>query len=331
MMQVCNHFSLYARKTDDRCTLLFPCPQVLRETLSECFFMALLLLCCGDIESNLGPTTRSEALLDIKSLLDNPIEQMGVLFRLLRDVHAGSLQSSKFQAEVVADIKSIKTGQKTIETNVLNIQQRLNALEEISCAVDGLGVQISELQSTAGSLATQYALLQSRIDELEDRSRRDILLFYGSPDSKETWQQTETKLTTILNEVIPSLPSGSIERAHRIGSLSPNKCRPVITKFVNFKVKEQKLLARKLFKQKNNALSEDFCPATRIAQKKLTEFAKNQPGFPPFFLSHNKLIINEKCYMYNANTDRIEDFKSNENPVLRQPVTASAPVLHIAA
>lgn len=168
--------------------------------------------------------------------------------------------------------------------------------------------------------------MQSRIDELEDRSRRDNLLFYGLPDSKETWQQTETKLTAILNEVIPSLPAGSIERAHRIGSLSQNKCRPVIVKFANFKVKEQILSARKLFKQKNIALSEDFCASTRIARKKLTEFAKNQPGSPPFSLSHNKLTINKKRYTYNANTDSIEYLQINENPHLHEPVTASAPV-----
>lgn len=120
--------------------------------------MALLLLCCGDIESNPGPTTRSEAILDIESMPDNPTEQMGVLFRLYRYIHARSLQSSKFQAEVVADIKSNKTGQNTSETNVSNVQQRLNALEETSCAVEGLGELISEFQSTAGSLAIQNAL-----------------------------------------------------------------------------------------------------------------------------------------------------------------------------
>lgn len=82
---------LYDRKADDRCTLLFPCPLVLRKTLSECFCVALLLLCCGAVESNPGPTTRSEALLDIESLPDNPTEQMGVLFRLQGDVRARSL------------------------------------------------------------------------------------------------------------------------------------------------------------------------------------------------------------------------------------------------
>lgn len=177
--------------------------------------------------------------------------------------------------------------------NVSNIPQRLNALEETCRAVYDLGAQISESQSTAGSLATQNALLQSRIDELEDRSRRDNLLFYGLPDSKETWQQTERIFTTILNEVIPSLPSGWIKQAHRIRSLFLNKCHPVIAKFLNFKVKEQILSVFKHFKRKNIVLYEYFCPATHIAWKKLTELAKNQPGSPPFLLSHKKLTINK--------------------------------------
>lgn len=156
--------------------------------------------------------------------------------------------------------------------------------------------------------------MQSRIDELEDRSRRNNLIFYGLPDAKETWQQTEAKLTEVLNETITSFPAGSFERAHRIGTLSPNKCRPVVAKFLNFKTKEQVFTARKLLKPKNITISEDFSPATRIARKKLTEFAKSQPGSPPFQISYNKLIVNKKRYTYNAITDSIEEIKAIKYP-----------------
>ncbi|XP_075550954.1 uncharacterized protein LOC142584669 isoform X1 [Dermacentor variabilis] len=66
-MQLCT-FSLYAKKSDDICLLLFPCPVVLCETVHDCFSVAFLLLCSGDIETNPGPTTRSESLSEIDSL-----------------------------------------------------------------------------------------------------------------------------------------------------------------------------------------------------------------------------------------------------------------------
>lgn len=87
-------------------------PRVLCESLRQCHVMAILLLCAGDVESNLGPHTRTLALSERADLPDNTADQMKIMFQKLRDVHARSLQSSKCHTELVSDAKAFKTDRK---------------------------------------------------------------------------------------------------------------------------------------------------------------------------------------------------------------------------
>ncbi|CAN7951550.1 unnamed protein product, partial [Ixodes pacificus] len=263
--------------------------------------MFWLLLRCGDVEANPGPHTRSGTLLEVDTLPDEPSEQMAVLFHLLKDLQARSVQS----AELVVDVKSIKAGQKNIETKIGHIQKRLDALKEKTMVLDSFNTNLAEIQDSVKVLTTQHDSMQSRLDELEDRSRRDNLLFYGIPDSRESWEQSEAHVKRILTNVLDTLPENSIERAHRLGSLTPNKCRPIIVKFSGYKIKDKILSARAKLREINVTVSEDFSPATRNARRKLLEFAKNQPGSPTFQLRHNKLVINKKQYVYDLAAESV--------------------------
>lgn len=293
------------------------------ETLGECYSMMLLLLCSGDVEMNPGPVTRSEVLLELDSLPDEPSEQMAVLFHLLKDLQARSVQSARSQAELVADLKSIKAGQKNIETKIGCIQKRLDAVEEKTNALDDFGQNMSSFQSSVETMTTQQNLLQSRLDELEDQSRRDNLLFWGIPDSRESWEQSEAKIKSVLTGLFDVLPDNVIERAHRLGTHSPSKCRPIIVKFSSFKIKENVLSARTKLKATNVTVSEDFSPATRHARKKLIAFAKNQPGAPTFQLRYNKVIINNKHYVYHPLSDSVIEHVPLLTQVNRHPSTVA--------
>lgn len=146
--------------------------------------MLFLLLQSGDVETNPGPNTRSENVLDIDSLPENPAEQMKAMFKLLKDIHSRSLQSSKVQTELAADVKAIKNGQKNIETKITGIQKRLDELEEKSKDFDQLGKDLSEVHASLSGLTHQSNNYQTRFDEIEDRSRRDNLIFHGIADAK---------------------------------------------------------------------------------------------------------------------------------------------------
>ncbi|CAN7952180.1 unnamed protein product, partial [Ixodes pacificus] len=292
-------------KNDNRYLLLLPCPQVLCEIAYDCFSTVLLLLRSGDVEMNPGPLTRSEALLDIECLPDEPSEQMAVLFNLLKDLQARSIQSARSQTDLPADVKAIKAGQKSIETKIGCIQKRLDELEEKTNSLDHFGQDIASVQDSVKTLTAQHDSLQVRLGELEDRSRRDNLIFHGIPDSRESWEQSEAKVKDALAGVIDTFPENAIERAHRLGPYLPNKCRPIIVKFSGYKIRDRILSARTKLKEKNVAVSEDFSPATRSARKKLVDFAKNQPGAPPFQLRYNKFLLNKKQYVYAAKIDNV--------------------------
>ncbi|XP_077520560.1 uncharacterized protein LOC144130931 [Amblyomma americanum] len=266
--------------------------------------MLFLLLHSGDVETNPGPNTRSESALENLSFLSEPSEQMAAIFNLLKDVHACSVQSAKNQAKLAADIKAIKASQKSIENKIGRIQERLDTLEEKTDVLDQFAVKPTYVQNSLQAPSTQHDSLQTRLYELEDRSRCNNLLFRDIPDSRKSWKETEDSVKDTLTG-IDNLPDLSIECTHRLCQYSPSKCRPIIVKFNNFKLKECVLSTRSKLKDKCITVSEDFSPATRIARIKLVEFTKNLPGSPSFQLRYNKITVNEKLYTNNASTDSI--------------------------
>lgn len=95
IVQVCTSYSLHAKRSVNRCLLLFSGPRVLSDTVRECFSTstAMLLLLLGDVEQNPGPPKRSPAAWDIDSLPDDTADQMKIMLQLLKDVHSRTLQS----------------------------------------------------------------------------------------------------------------------------------------------------------------------------------------------------------------------------------------------
>nr|XP_054925398.1 uncharacterized protein LOC126528908 [Dermacentor andersoni] len=257
--------------------------------------MVLLLLRSGDIESNPGPTTH------------DPSDQMKVMFQLLKEVHSRMLQTSKGQAEITADIKTIKNSQKNIESKLAGMHKRLDELEERAMKFDSISQELSCLKKSMDQQRNRNDSLQSRLDEAEDRSRRDNLIFRGISDAKESWADTESKLLEALTEVVDSYSGTLIQRAHRLGIFSHDKCRPVIAKFTESKMKEKILSLRNEFKSKGITISEDFSPATRLARQKLFEFGSTHAGPRSFKLRYNKLCFNKRCFMYNAITGTVDE------------------------
>ncbi|XP_050038876.1 uncharacterized protein [Dermacentor andersoni] len=307
--QVCKRYSLYVKKSDNPYLLLLPCPQVFYEIACDCFSLVFLLLRSGDVETNPGPDTRSASLLSLEDLPDDLAEQMRVLFHLLKDLHTRSVQSARSQAELSADIKAIKSSQKSIETKIGNIHDRLDKLEEKNKSFDNMSGELNGLRQTVEGATARHDSLEARVDDLEDRSRRDNLIFRGIPDSPESWDQSEARVKSALLCVADNWPDNAIDRAHRIGPFVANKCRPIIVKFSNYKVKQKVLSARKKLKENSITMSEDFSPATRRIRSKLADFAKSQSETEPYQLRYKTLVMNKKHYVYTAETDSVAERK----------------------
>ncbi|KAH9371731.1 hypothetical protein HPB48_014047 [Haemaphysalis longicornis] len=126
------------------------------------------------------------------------------------------------------------------------------------------------------------------------------LLFFGIEDDvNEDWEASEKKLFEFCEENLEfTLTSQQFERVHRIGRSSPDKCQPIIAKFVLFKDKQVVQASTKKLKDTDYSISQDFSVATREAWKKLIEFAK--PSKQAFKLRVDRLEMNGKTYVYDS-------------------------------
>lgn len=279
--------------------------------------MSLLLLCSGDVEANPGPPSLRSASSDVDN--EQTTAQNTAILEMLKSINERTIDLAASQGELSSDVKAIKNNQEAIKTSLSDIFTRLEALEHESKNLNTLEQEIVSIKSSTAHLTSQQETLQTRLDDLEDRSRRNNVVIHGIEDSKESWQDTEEKALAALHSVLGVEVSPSeVERAHRIGTLSSSKPRPIIMKFCSFKTRDKVLSARSKLKESGISVSEDFSPATRQARKKLSEFAKRVPGSPKYKLRYTKLFVNEKCYVYDPLTDSVTETSTYSHPQQHQ-------------
>lgn len=205
-----------------------------------------------------------------------------------------------------------------------DVNTRLLAVEDKLAAIEGQS-DLDLSRTVSDAVRTETASLARRLDEFEDRSRRENLLFHGLPDNpNETWEDSEKKVRELLRSILKlQLSDEAISRAHRLGKFSADKCRPLIVRFSSFKTKKAILSARKELKKADVNVSEDFCVATRASWRKLIEFGK--ASGEQYSVRYNKLFINKKCYVYVPSADCVSEIDSqNDTPDQGSETSGSA-------
>ncbi|CAN7977107.1 unnamed protein product, partial [Ixodes persulcatus] len=270
------------------CIVVLPCPEACLES-----FRVLLLMLCGDVEVNPGPMNEQQ------------VKQFNEMFQLLQGLNARSLKFEEGQATVIASINELKANQKSIQNSVTNLAQRVTTVEAKTAAFHDTQRELVAAHHTIERMERDNRNLKSRLSDMEDRSRRDNLIFHGIDDSvHETWSQSEDKVLSFLSNVLNMTVSHEqIARAHRLGAFVSGKSRPVIVKFESFKTKDHVLSCRARLKNNPVSVAEDFSPETRLARKRLLDYGKSQGTV--FKLRYNKLSLNGKCFAYNAADDSI--------------------------
>lgn len=212
------------------------------------------------------------------------------------DLVAGSIlrveaSNSVLQESVNKVLQShleIKNDLEKLTKRVLELEQKFAAApsaQSIACSDNGLvGVQ-------------------EKIDDLENRSRRSNVLFYGITDSakSETCEESELLVNNFCTEKL-GLTVTSISRAHRVGRFSSEKKRPIIAKFFN--EKEVELVLSRGFKLKNTSLSisRDYSETVREKRRKLLQFSRTmKKDGDRVRLVFNKLHLNNDVYEWNTN------------------------------
>ena len=141
--------------------------------------------------------------------------------------------------------------------------------------------------------------LRQKIDDLENRDRRNNLVLYGLEErNQETWEQTEGMVMEfLLNHLHLKLDSNEIERAHRIGPKHPGRNRLVIIKLGSYKTRSKILNAAGCLRGSPFRIGEDFSFHVRRARKQLMPFLfRTREAGDKARLNYDKLFINGVAY-----------------------------------
>lgn len=276
---------------------MLPCPEALLEP-----FSSLLLMLCGDIEENPGPD---------KTLTE--------LIQLVKETNERCIRIETNQSSMSQALSDLKVSHETVATAVADITVRLQTVEKRISDLPNVQQELSITRQSLIRVEQETIDLQARLDEAEDRSRRDNVLFYGLPDvPDEKAHQSEEKIITMARDRLDvRLSPDDIARAHRIGRYLAGKNRPLIAKFSNSKSKMLLLSKKSILRGSGIGLSEDFSVSTREARKKLTEFGIALKK--PFKLRYKKLYAQNKCYVYDARTNVVCEAPSPQVAVSSSP------------
>ncbi|XP_049524200.1 uncharacterized protein LOC125945878 [Dermacentor silvarum] len=214
--------------------------------VNRVLYLILLLLLSGDVELNPGPLT--EAAMEV-----------------LKSLQTG-------QAAIMSKLDTIDTRLAKHEAMLAEVNSRLGVTEE---RVETVNKLLSDQASATRSLEQQVSAVRNKNVDLENRSRRLNLIFYGIDDGNhsETWIQSENLVKSICKANL-GIELNSIQRAHRVGHYSVRFKRPVLVNFSSYKEKQDVLSNAHKFKGSPYSVDQDYSSETRQIRKHLWEYAK---------------------------------------------------------
>ena len=186
-----------------------------------------------------------------------------------------------------------------LKSEVINLKTSLNFMSKETSDMK------NEIKKVDDNCKEGVEQLNNKTTDLEDRSRRSNLVFFGVKElaDKKTTEDCEKLLTEILlkSGIIdgdPNVLEGKLfDRAHRLGPRRDNaeKPRPIICKVTYFKDKEH--ILKNSYKLKNSPfnISEDFSKTTLTIRSELVAKAKiaknNCKHIRNFRVNYRRLIL----------------------------------------
>ena len=243
---------------------------------------------------------------------------------LINDVKTIKSKVSKIE-NIEAAINSMCGKIKELETNVESIDKRVETVER-SCSfissqhddhkkelentkkeLKAMKSTCANLEQNTNSLQKDKSMLQSKINDLEYRSMRDNLLFYGIPEHEG--EDCELRVRQFLGEKLelPQAERVSFDRVHRVGPASIGKTRPKVAKFHYYK--EREFVRNKSFELKDKLKAENVGVGaqwpkqmrdTRKALYDVMQQEKNKGHTVK--LVKDKLFVNGHLYVSGAAT-----------------------------
>lgn len=238
------------------------------------------------------------------------------------------------------DEADIKTVLLDIRREVRKTNHKFDSLEckvnNLKVSHDSLVVDHEELQKNHDELKSENQALSEKVnnmskklDQLENQSRRENLVFHGmEEEADETWETSEGKVRSYIDENL-GLDETSIliERAHRLNTKTTP--RPIIVKFSLFKDRDKVLKSYRETRAKERTdqteqstqpgeqpaerpgassnereqtvrVSEDFSARVRKIRRNLRPFLQDYlKDKQDAYIKFDKLVVNRTVYAYD--------------------------------
>uniref|UniRef100_A0A147BGB8 Putative myosin light chain kinase n=1 Tax=Ixodes ricinus TaxID=34613 RepID=A0A147BGB8_IXORI len=259
--------------SDYLCLIVLPCPHTIAACVRDCFSVAgLLLILAGDVEENPGPITQ---------------EMFNDMIRT--------------QKEILAKITEVQVKQTSSEESMLQMQNRLLAIEKKLESVRETENRLAKLENFVSGYDVEMNTLVKQIDDLENRSRRNNLIVRGIKE--EASENEDVLMRKINNEVFDTILNqklNSIQRIHRLGKKMTGRDRPVILTVADFK--EKMAIMKNCVKLKGTKISinEDYSKRVVELRKNLwNSTAEERKNGAKVNLVFDKLWLNNVLYAWN--------------------------------
>lgn len=280
----------------------------MKRVRAAAMYLWRLLLLHGDIESNPGPMTKPQE------------EKLDFVFDAVKRMEASNISLLESVNKVLHIHITLKNDYESLSKRVTELESRLessisaqipaNNDAKLSEMQNQIVVLQSKIQSCGSSEATtsrvNISIIRDKIDDLENRSRRSNVLFYGIADGgpTESWEAVQKIVTDFCQNQL-GLTVTSIARAHRLGRFLPDKTRPIIAKFFNDKEVEAIISRGSKLKNTLFGLSRDFSKPVREKRRNLLQFSKTiKKESDRVRLVFDRLHINDDVYVWDPNTNQ---------------------------
>ncbi|XP_070550685.1 myosin-J heavy chain-like [Ptychodera flava] len=277
----------------------------------------LILLTCGDIESNPGPSNREK---QEQGAAPRTIQSKLTDSTFASNSPEGSpVRTQPICTESDAIVHQLKTFiDSKISSLHHSIEERFSELEEkaekradeLKQGLKGVEKELVEANRRITELEAENMELKKKMDKMESQQdytngqlRRNNLIFHGIEQSNnESWEESEKKVRDFVSRELDTVVGETIEieRAHRL-TKARNNPQPIVVKFNKYKERERILReSRNLPRESPFKVTEDLPPLVREKRRKLGVFlqAARQDN-KRASLRYDKLIIEDDVFVFD--------------------------------
>ena len=200
-------------------------------------------------------------------------------------------------AEVEVDYETLNNDEKInlILSKVSLNEKRLKRVESMCGSSMENSKRLSKVETVLNSHEDRVRLLEYKSIDLEARSRRNNILFYGFGESRN--ENCKSKIIEMVQEELEiDLNESDITRAHRLGRYDATKKRPVIVAFQSYTVTESIMKQGHRLKDSVYSISRDYpLEITRARQTLWPDYKQikaQDPNAKVAIIYPAKLLVN---------------------------------------